>query len=95
MLDENEMTTHLVDMALAHSELIVREDDAVTIRAQLKGEQLTRVIGRLSRLVELVGISARRGITLEELLTARDTDSEGRLPRFPRFVDCGRPSLLG
>lgn len=82
VLDENEMTTHLVDMALAHSELIVREDDAVTIRTQLKGEQLTRVIGRLSRLVELVGISARRGITLEELLTARDTDSEGRLPRF-------------
>ena len=82
VLDEDEMTTHLVDMALAHSELIVREDDAVTIRTQLKGEQLTRVIGRLSRLVELVGISARRGITLEELLTARDTDSEGRLPRF-------------
>ena len=82
VLDEQEMTTHLVDMALAHSELIVREDDAVTVRTQLSGEQLMQVIGRLSRLVELVGISARRGITLEELLAARDTDSEGRLPRF-------------
>ena len=82
MLDEQEMTTHLVDMALTHSELIVREDDAVTVRTQLRGEQLLQVIGRLSRLVELVGISARRGITLEELLAARDTDSEGRLPRF-------------
>jgi DNA gyrase subunit B len=82
VLDEQEMTTHLVDMALTHSELIVREDDAVTVRTQLRGEQLLQVIGRLSRLVELVGISARRGITLEELLAARDTDSEGRLPRF-------------
>ena len=82
VLDEQEMTTHLVEMALAHSELIVREDDAVTVRTQLSGEQLMQVIGRLSRLVELVGISARRGITLEELLAARDTDSEGRLPRF-------------
>jgi DNA gyrase subunit B len=82
VINEQEMTAHLVDMALAHSQLIVRGDDGSTVRTQLSGEQLTRIIGRLSRLVELVGISARRGITLEELLAARDTDSEGRLPRF-------------
>ena len=83
VLDESEMTTHLVDLALSHSELVVRGDDQEVI-AQLSGDDLIRAVRRLSRLVELVEISGRRGIQFSELLDCRGNDPEGdnRLPRW-------------
>ena len=84
VLDESEMTSHLVNMALAHSEFVVRADDTKTELHRIAGDDLARLISRMSRLVELVGISTRRGITFEELLRARSEDptGEGRFPRF-------------
>ncbi|MCP4838328.1 MAG: DNA gyrase subunit B [Planctomycetes bacterium] len=84
VLDESEMTSHLVDMALSHSEFVVRGDDTKTELHRIAGDDLTRLVSRLSRLVELVSISTRRGIKFEELLDARESDpkGEGRLPRF-------------
>ncbi len=85
VLDESEMTEHLIEMALAHSKLVIRDEANVeTIVNTLEGDQLGRIVNRLSRLVDLVGISARRGLKLEELLASRDRDPEGqrRLPRF-------------
>ncbi|MDP7030354.1 MAG: DNA gyrase subunit B [Phycisphaerales bacterium] len=85
VLDEAEMTERLIEMALAHSKLVIRDDaDVSKVVATLEGEQLGRVVNRLSRLIDLVGISARRGLKLDELLASRERDPEGqgRLPRF-------------
>ena len=83
VLDESEMTSHLTEMALAHAEFIVRENPT-TIKNRICGDDLDRMVKRLSRLVELVGISNRRGLSFKELLASRDQDPEGngRLPRY-------------
>ncbi len=83
VIDEQEMTSHLLDLALAHSELVVR-DDAGAESNRLAGDDLQRIVRRLTRLVELVEISGRRGILFEDLLQARDADPEGqgRLPQW-------------
>ncbi len=84
VLDEAEMSAHLVDMAITHSELIVRSNDNSTEVARLAGEDVTRLINRLTRLVDLVSISTRRGISFAELLASREQDPAGE-HRFPRY----------
>jgi len=83
VLDEGEMSTHLVDLALAHAELVVRDDNGSSI-ARIDGDELARNVQKLSRLIELVGISTRRGIRFAELMASRteDPSGDGRLPRF-------------
>jgi len=83
VLDEAEMTSHLVELALAHSELVVKDDDGKEL-TRLGGDELARVVQRLTRLVDLVDISARRGIRFDDLLTARESDPSGE-NGFPRF----------
>ena len=83
VLDEQEMTNHLLDLALAHSELIVRDDAGAEVN-RLSGDDLNRIVRRLTRLVDLVEISGRRGILFEDLLQLRDSDpdGQGRLPQW-------------
>ncbi|MBT5381682.1 MAG: DNA gyrase subunit B [Phycisphaerae bacterium] len=83
VLDEGEMTSHLTEMALAHAEFIVRENPT-TIKNRINGDDLDRMVKRMTRLVDLVGISSRRGIAFNELLAAREQDptGAGRLPRY-------------
>ena len=83
VLDESEMTSHLTDMALAHSEFIVREN-ATTVKNRVAGDELVRLVKSLSRLVDLVGISNRRGLSFLDLLDSRKQDPEG-LGRLPRY----------
>ncbi|MCH2134976.1 MAG: DNA gyrase subunit B [Phycisphaerales bacterium] len=78
VLDENEMTRTLTEMAMGHSVLLIREDDASTVKHRIEGDALARLVQRLSRLGSLVEISRRRGIALVDLLEARN--DAGELP---------------
>jgi len=83
VLNENEMTAHLTEMALAHAEFIVRENPT-TIKSRISGDDLNHMVKRMTRLVDLVGISNRRGLSFGDLLASRDRDpnGNGRLPRY-------------
>ncbi len=83
VLDEGEMTSHLTEMALANAEFIVRENPT-TIKNRITGSDLDHMIKRMTRLVELVAISHRRGLNFNELLASREKDPTGaaRLPRY-------------
>ncbi len=82
VLDEDEMTNTLTDMALGHAEFCIRNEDCTERSATISGDDLTRLVQRLTRLTMLVDIAQRRGLSLVDLLAARDNDPEGkrRLP---------------
>jgi len=82
VLDEAEMATTLTDMALAHSEFVMRNEACTEEVARISGEDLHRIVQKLTRLGALVEISRRRGLLLVDLLEARsaDPEGEGRLP---------------
>jgi DNA gyrase subunit B len=74
VLDEGEMAKSLTELAIAHSALLVREDDYVTVQRCIEGDDMNRVVQKLTRLAALVDISKRRGVVLEDLLAARDNN---------------------
>ena len=59
-------------------------ENPTTIKNRINGDDLDRMVKRMTRLVDLVGISSRRGIAFNELLAAREQDptGAGRLPRY-------------
>ncbi len=82
VLDEQAMNEQLVDLALDHSELIIRDPDAVEESHRFSGSDLGRIVKLLNRVDELVSISHRRGLEFTRLLEMRSDDPEGtsRLP---------------
>ena len=75
VLDEREMARSLTELAIAHSALLVREDDGETVLRRIDGDVMQRVVQRLTRLATLVDISKRRGVVLADLIAARNGDS--------------------
>ncbi|MDG2424172.1 MAG: DNA gyrase subunit B [Phycisphaerales bacterium] len=82
VLNDKVMNEELVDLALAHAELMIRTPDCTAEEARLSGDQLRRVVKMLHRIADLVIISQRRGILIPDLLKAAKEDGEGKLPLF-------------
>ncbi|MCH2134486.1 MAG: DNA gyrase subunit B [Phycisphaerales bacterium] len=82
VLNDKEMNEELVDLALAHAELLIRTPDCAAEHRRLTGDTLRQVINKLHRMSDLVAIANRRGIQVPDLLAAAREDAEGRLPRF-------------
>ncbi|TVQ77495.1 MAG: DNA topoisomerase (ATP-hydrolyzing) subunit B [Phycisphaeraceae bacterium] len=89
VLNERQMADVLATIGLDGSTLLVRdpsridpETDAPALIRSLSGEELTRTIKALRRLMELTEVVERRGVPFVELLEARANDPEGkrRLP---------------
>jgi len=87
VLNDRVFSETLVEMALKHAKLAVRDDDGAPTRV-IEGQELRRLIQTLTRLEELVGVSQRRGILFTRLLESRRRDpagtgaSGGRLPTW-------------
>jgi DNA gyrase subunit B len=81
VLNEQEMTKVLTDLALSSAQLLTRDEHGQEQR-RVEGDELRRVVRLLARLQELVAISQRRGIPFTALLESRDRDPEQghRLP---------------
>jgi DNA gyrase subunit B len=81
VLNDREMGDALVDLALKHCSLAVRDGEG-GIAHEVPAERVRGLIRVLNRLDELVTISQRRGIPFPSLLAARASDptGEGRLP---------------
>ncbi len=83
VLNETEMTDLLTEMVIDSASLVARNEDSEEVQ-RICGEDLLRITKQLTRLVELVDISQRRGTPFPILLGMRDNDPEGqnRLPRY-------------
>ncbi len=81
VLDDRRLESTLIDMALAHASLIIRDTEGNTI-VRHEGEDARAVTTILSRLGELAKVVERRGVTFDDLLSARGEDPLGqnRLP---------------
>ncbi len=81
VLDDRRLESTLIDMALAHASLIVRDAQGNTI-VRHEGDDARAVTTILSRLGELAKVVERRGVTFDTLLAARADDplSQNRLP---------------
>ena len=81
--DEVAMDAYLVDEALRTSVLVVRDDEGHETN-RMEGEELGHLVRLLRRLDELVEVSHRRGLSVEDLLASRDRDPSGtgRMPTF-------------
>ena len=82
VLNDKAMNEELVDLALAHAELVIRTPECDGEQSRLKGDSLRKVVNTLHRVSDLVTIAQRRGIQVPDLLEAAREDSEGRFPRF-------------
>ena len=91
VLNDKEMNEELVDLALAHAELMIRTADLTKEQARITGDPLRRIVGKLHRLSDLVNIANRRGIHVADLLEAsrQDPKGENRLPRFRLSSNAG------
>jgi len=83
VLNDRSMGEALVEMALAHAKLAIRDETGAVART-LEGGEVRRLVQSLNRLDELVGVTQRRGIPFQRLLDARAVDPEGsgRLPSW-------------
>ena len=83
VLNDRAMSDALVEMALGHARLAIRDAAGKPDRT-VEGPELRRLIQTLHRLDELVGVSQRRGIPFQKLLDARAGDPTGgrRLPSW-------------
>ena len=81
VLNDRKLEGTLTDLALAHATLIVRDEQGHDVH-RLSEAQARGAIHLLERLMELVRIVERRGITFDGLLRARERDPDGRM-RFP------------
>ena len=81
VLNDSGMNDVLVELALKHAHLAVRDDQG-TVTRTIEGSELNTVIRELRRLGELTAVSSRRGIIFGNLLAIRadDPTGEGRLP---------------
>ena len=89
VIDDKAMNEELVDLALAHAELIVRTPDCSSEQSRLSGDSLRRVVKILHRISDLVIISQRRGLQVPDLLVAAREDGQGRLPLFRLSFSAG------
>jgi DNA gyrase subunit B len=81
VLDDRSMNESLVDLALRHAKLAVRNERGEPTRV-IEGQPLRRLVQTLNRVEELVGVSQRRGLAFTRLLDARRGDPHGRLPSW-------------
>ncbi len=83
VLNDRAMNETLVDLALRHAKLAVRDDLGRTKRT-IEGNELRRAIQTLNRLEELASVSQRRGIPFQRLLESRRSDPASimRLPSW-------------
>ncbi|MDZ4755461.1 MAG: DNA gyrase subunit B [Phycisphaerae bacterium] len=81
VLNDRAMSDALVEIALKHAKLAVRDERGVPVHT-VEGLPLRRLIQTLHRLDELVNVSQRRGIPFRKLLDSRSRDPSGerRLP---------------
>ncbi len=77
VLDEKRLEATLIDMALAHATLLIR-DAGGRVTARHGGDAARAIVALLQRLAELAKIVERRGVKFEDLLHARKDDPEGR-----------------
>ena len=78
VLNEQAMNKQLVELALDHSELVIRDHDATGEVHRYSGSELGRIVKLLNRVDELVSISQRRGLEFTSLLSMRSDDPDGR-----------------
>ncbi len=83
VLNETEMTELLTNMVIDSASFIARDEDGKETQRS-SGEEVLRITKQLTRLIELVDISQRRGTPFPTLLGMRENDPEGnnRLPRY-------------
>jgi DNA gyrase/topoisomerase IV subunit B len=81
VLNEQELSKVLVDLARATTVLLIRDDDGKELR-RVQGDELIGLVNVLNRLHELIVVAERRGILFTALLESRDQDPAGerRLP---------------
>lgn len=81
VLNDEEMNGVLVELALQHAHLEIR-DDRQEVERTIEGVELENLIRSLGRMEELAEVSSRRGIRFDDLLESRHRDPEGaqRLP---------------
>ncbi len=73
VLNDRQMNETLVNLAIPHASFVVRDDDGQILH-RVSGEEIRRMVRSLERLMELIGVSQRRGIQFLHLLAARDAD---------------------
>jgi DNA gyrase subunit B len=76
VLNDREMGDALVDLALKHCSLVVRDGEG-GIAHEIPADKVRGLVRVLNRLEELVTISQRRGIPFPRLLAARKDDPTG------------------
>ncbi|MFO0963884.1 MAG: DNA gyrase subunit B [Phycisphaerales bacterium] len=83
VLNDREMNDALVEMALRHCTLVVRDEHG-GVGFEVPADKVRTLVRLLNRLEELVTISQRRGIPFPTLLTARkdDPSGHGHLPGY-------------
>ena len=76
VLDDRRLESTLIDMALSHASLIVRDAEGNLV-ARHEDETARSITNTLSRLAELAKVVERRGVSFDELLSARRDDPQG------------------
>lgn len=80
VLDEGEMNSQLMELALQNAELLMRDESRTAEELRLGGDRLHQVVQLLTRLLELVSISERRGFVFSDLIELRS--QRGTLPAW-------------
>ena len=83
VLNDEEMSGVLTELALNNAILLIRDEDGNEIR-RIEGQDLERLTRTLQRLQSLVTVAERRGTSFTNLLESRDHDPESRR-RLPRY----------
>ena len=73
VLNEQELSDVLAELALANAVLTIRNEDGKEHR-RIDGNELLQLVKLVERLRELVNVAERRGIAFTSLLEARDHD---------------------
>ena len=76
VLNDDRMNDVLVELALQHAHLLIRDEDRKPKRT-IEGKQVKTLIQSLRRMSELTSVSSRRGIRFDELLASRKNDPSG------------------
>ena len=80
VIDEGEMNSQLTELALQSSELVIRDESCTEEASRLGGDRLQQAVQLLTRMLELVTISQRRGFDFADLLALRA--ERGTLPSW-------------